>query len=129
MAATLSTPMPSPFMRPAAVLGPIPQSMSIIAPPDRTTEQLPADPLARMESDSDIRALKCFAASNRRDNRLKSEIQIIQHILRLASALGNLADEERLEFQSRPARGDLLGDLAVEAAGVVILHGDDPATA
>jgi hypothetical protein len=42
-------------MRTAAVLGPIPQSINIAPRGPRRTEQFPADPLARMQSDSDIR--------------------------------------------------------------------------
>jgi hypothetical protein len=42
-------------MRPAALLGPIPQSINIAPRGPRSTEQFPDDPLARMQSDSDIR--------------------------------------------------------------------------
>src|ERR1700728_4923356 len=55
MAAMFSTPMPRDFMREAAVRGPMPQSMKMAPAGARRTEQFPAEPLARIERERDIR--------------------------------------------------------------------------
>jgi hypothetical protein len=44
-------------MREAAVRGPMPQSISITPPGQRSTLQFPEDPLARMEMEGDIRVV------------------------------------------------------------------------